>query len=144
MPQKYQKYLTDASMGNVLMNSTLACRLNYDISQIIKQLLHEPFSAGSEPNIQILEKRFTGSRTTRTEMVWSVLENNVCCVYIEEFYSEMSYRFQINQNICSLRRTRTKLYPEKSHKSGVKIQGKSNTLRRKKRWFPISLRIPLS
>lgn len=74
MPQKYQKYLTDASMGNVLMNSTLACRLNYDISQIIQQLLHEPLSAGSEPNIQILENRFTGSSRRRTEMVRGALE----------------------------------------------------------------------
>lgn len=88
MPQKYQKYLTDASMGNVLMNSTLACRLNYDISQIIKQLLHEPFSAGSEPNIQILENRFTGSRTRKTEMVRGVLEKNVCLLYFEEFCFE--------------------------------------------------------
>lgn len=139
MPQKYQKYLTDASMGNVLMNSTLACRLNYDISQIIKQLLHEPFSAGSEPNIQILDNRFTGSRTTRTEIVWSVLENNVCFIYLEEFYSEMPNRFHINQNTSSF----YNYIMRRSHELGTKLKGKTNTHGRKQRWFPISLRIPL-
>lgn len=54
-------------MGNVLMNSTLALRLNYDISQIIKPVVVLK---------QFHETRKIGSQQNQARNGMGVLENN--------------------------------------------------------------------